>query len=177
VVTPAGGSASTFTSPGNQPFLALAGLTANTVYTFQINAVDGAGRKSSILTGTLTTGPTDAANDPKKDLQNVACSNNTLTAFNRAAINCSWTLPAAPAVQPFQIHTSARCHSVLQRNRHIIRLLPAGSTNVTFNVGRTSTVCHIQIRAHYHYPWNTPPPHSFTFGHIFSLNVTISSKA
>jgi len=168
-VTPAGLSPTTVTIVGVSYLLI--NLTPATTYSFSIVAVDAVGRTSSALVGTITTSPTDAINDLTKDLQNVKCTNNTRTAFNRAAIVCTWGQPPSPNPAPVKIHVSCRCHSPLQRNRRIVNLLPGTSTNVTFNVGRSSTTCHVDIRAHYVFPWTLPG--RIAFGHIFGIYLTI----
>jgi len=156
----------------NTLFAVLFPLTPGTSYTIQIYTIDAQGRTSLPLTGTLTTSPTDARTAYKtKDLQNPTCVAVLNPTNFRSAINCTWGPPPSPNPQPSKIEVEARCISAGQHNRRLSRVLVGTATNVTLNIARTSTVCHIEIDAFY-----TNHAHTHGRGHTFTFTVTINAK-
>jgi len=156
----------------NTNFAVLFPLIPGTVYTISIYTIDAQGRVSLPLTGTLTTSPTDARTDPAhKDLQNPKCA-AILNPLNfRSAIYCNWTGPPSPNPQPTSIEVTARCVSQGQHNRRFHRVLVGTATNVTLNVARTSTTCHIEINGFY-----ANHLHEHGRGHVFTFTVVITTK-
>jgi len=131
------------------------GLTPSTSYDFTVTGVVfvNAENIQSVpsAVSTFVTAAPDAKLNPNEDIHNINCV-QFIDNLHRVSINCSWTAPVAPGVNPTRI--GVKCHCISQIREPVLihkRLFgaKASATSVVFHVHRDVTTCAIYLHAYY----------------------------